>query len=375
MKTLLALVLAVSWEAMGSASAQIYPSRAITAVVPFPAGGPLDTIGRILAEPMRALLGQPVIIDNVGGASGRIGTGRVARATPDGYTLVPGTFSTHVVNGAVHALSYDVLKDFEPVALIANGPQLIVARKAMPANDLKEFIAWLKANPDKASQGTAGTGGTSHLAGVLFQKQTGTRFQFVPYRGSAMQDLVAGNIDLMIDQASNALPQVRSGSIKVYAVASKTRMAAAPDIPTAERPDCLGSIFRTGLRFGRPRARRKTSWPGSMQRPWRLWPTQQCGGDSAISGWRFSRASSRRRKCSRRSTRPRSRSGGRSSRRRASRRSDPAARVPQIPTPAPRPTLPECPFLAPFCRSRHCIITAVVGGRADMSQTSPNRRD
>jgi tripartite-type tricarboxylate transporter receptor subunit TctC len=189
----------------------------------------------------------------VGGASGRIGTGRVARATPDGYTLVAGTFSTHVVNGAVQALSYDVMKDFKPVGLTANGPQLIVARKAMPASDLKEFIAWLKANPDRASQGTAGTGGTSHLAGVLFQKQTGTRFQFVPYRGSAMQDLVAGNIDLMIDQASNALPQVRSGSIKVYAVASKTRMAAAPDIPTADEAGLPGFHISNWFAFWAPK--------------------------------------------------------------------------------------------------------------------------
>jgi tripartite-type tricarboxylate transporter receptor subunit TctC len=158
------------------------------------------------------------------------------------------------VNGAVNALGYDLLKDFEPVALIANGPQLIVARKAMPANDLKEFIAWLKANPDKASQGTAGTGGTSHLAGVLFQMQTGTRFQFVPYRGSAMQDLVAGNIDLMIDQASNALPQVRSGSIKVYAVASKTRMAAAPDIPTADEAGLPGFHISNWFAFWAPKA-------------------------------------------------------------------------------------------------------------------------
>ena len=261
-RTVLAsLIIAVALGIVAGATAQVYPSRPITIIVPYTAGGQGDTLTRILAEPMRASLGQPVIIDNVGGASGRIGTGRVARATPDGYTLVHGTFSTHVVNGAVHALGYDVLKDFEPVALIANGPQLIVARKAMPAKDLKEFIAWLKANPDKASQGTAGEGGTSHLAGVLFQKQTGTRFQFVPYRGSAMQDLVAGNIDLMIDQASNALPQVRSGSIKVYAVASKTRMAAAPDIPTADEAGLTGSIFRTGLRFGRPRPRRRMSSP------------------------------------------------------------------------------------------------------------------
>jgi tripartite-type tricarboxylate transporter receptor subunit TctC len=253
-RTVLALLtIAVGLGIVAVATAQVYPSRPITVIVPYTAGGQGDTLTRILAEPMQASLGQPVIIDNVGGASGRIGTGRVARAAPDGYTLVAGTFSTHVVNGAVHALGYDVLKDFQPVALMANGPQLIVARKAMPANDLKEFIAWLKANPDKASQGTAGAGGTSHLAGLLFQKQTGTRFQFVPYRGSAMQDLVAGNIDLMIDQASNALPQVRNNSIKVYAVAAKSRMAAAPDIPTADEAGLPGFHISNWFAFWAPK--------------------------------------------------------------------------------------------------------------------------
>jgi tripartite-type tricarboxylate transporter receptor subunit TctC len=253
-RTVLAsLTIAVGLGIVADATAQVYPSRPITIIVPYTAGGQGDTLTRILAEPMQASLGQPVIIDNVGGASGRIGTGRVARAAPDGYTLVAGTFSTHVVNGAVQALGYDVLKDFQPVALMANGPQLIVARKAMPANDLKELIAWLKTNPDKASQGTAGAGGTSHLAGLLFQKQTGTRFQFVPYRGSAMQDLVAGNIDLMIDQASNALPQVRNNSIKVYAVAAKTRMAAAPDIPTADEAGLPGFHISNWFAFWAPK--------------------------------------------------------------------------------------------------------------------------
>jgi tripartite-type tricarboxylate transporter receptor subunit TctC len=157
-------------------------------IVPYTAGGPGDILARILGERMRASLGQPIIVDNVTGAAGRIGTGRVARAGPDGYTLCACSLSTHVVNGAVyeHNINYDVLTDFEPLGLIASSPQIIVAKKAMPAKDLRGLIAWLKANPDKASQGTTGIGSTSHLAGVFFQKETGTRFQFVPYRGTAM---------------------------------------------------------------------------------------------------------------------------------------------------------------------------------------------
>jgi len=231
---------AAALASTGGAATSIYPSRPITIIVPYAAGGQGDILFRILAEHMRGSLGQPVLIDNVGGAASRIGTGRLARAAPDGYTLGQGSFGTHVVNGAIHTLNYDVVKDFEPISLIANGPQLIVARKTMPANNLKELIAWLKANPDKASQGTTGVGAVSHLAGVFFQRQTRTRFQFVPYRGTAMPDLVAGNIDLMIDQAANALPQVRSGSIKGYAVAATTRMAATPDLPTADEAGLPG---------------------------------------------------------------------------------------------------------------------------------------
>jgi tripartite-type tricarboxylate transporter receptor subunit TctC len=252
------LAIAASLEFAAGATAQVYPSHPITIVVPFPAGGPSDTLTRILAERMRSSLGQPVIIDNVGGASGRIGTSRIARAAPDGYTVGHGSFSTHVVNGAVYALNYDALKDFEPVALLADTPQLIVARKTMPANDLKELIAWLKANPDKASQGTSGVGGTSHLAGVFFQKQTGTRFQFVSYRGTAMPDLVAGHVDLMIDQAFNALPQVRSGNIKAYAVAAKTRLAEAPDIPTVDEAGLPGFHFSQWYAFFVPNGTAKT---------------------------------------------------------------------------------------------------------------------
>jgi tripartite-type tricarboxylate transporter receptor subunit TctC len=179
------------------AMAQAYPTRLITIVVPYAAGGPTDVIGRILAERMRAVLGQTVIVENVTGANGTIGVGRVARATPDGYTISIGHWSTHVVNGAIYQLPYDLLNDFEPISLIATNSYVIVAKNAVPANDLKGFIAWLKANPDKASEGTAGAGSPQHVGGVFFQQATGTRFQFVPYRGAApaMQDLLAGQID------------------------------------------------------------------------------------------------------------------------------------------------------------------------------------
>jgi tripartite-type tricarboxylate transporter receptor subunit TctC len=224
------------------ACAQLYPSRPITLVVPFAAGGPTDTIAWIMGERMRASLGQTMIIENVTGASGSIGVGRVARAVPDGYTVGIGHWSTHVVNGAIYQLPYDVLNDFEPISLVAANPQLAVVRKSFPANNLKELIDWLKANPDKASQGTAGAGSASHVSGVYFQKATGTRFQFVPYRGTgpAMQDLVAGQIDLMFDQAANSLPQVRNGSVKALAVTAASRLPSAPDIPTMDEAGMPG---------------------------------------------------------------------------------------------------------------------------------------
>jgi len=254
------LAIVATLEFAATATAQVYPSRPITIIVPFSAGGPGDTLTRILADRMRASLGQPVIIDNVGGAAGRIGTGRVARAAPDGYTLGQGSAGTHMANGALYTLNYDVLKDFQPVSLLAATPQLIVARKTMPASDLKELIAWLKVNPDKASQGTSGVGGYSHIAGVLFQKQTGTRFQFVFYRGGAqtMQDLMAGQIDLMIDQSSNALAQVRGGTIKVYAVAAKKRLAEAPDVPTVDEAGLPGFHFSHWYAFFAPKGTPKS---------------------------------------------------------------------------------------------------------------------
>lgn len=220
-----------------TASAQAYPTRPITMVVAFGAGGPSDVIGRILAEGMRASLGQPVVVENISGASGTIGVGHVARAEPDGYMFVLGNWATHVLNGPMFALSYDLVKDFEPVALISSDPLIIVARKTLPANNLKEFIAWLKANPDRATQGTTGAGGISTVGGLFFQKETGTHFRFVPYRiglAAAMQDLIAGRIDLMIDTAANSLPQVRAGTIKAFAITAKTRLPTAPEIPTVD---------------------------------------------------------------------------------------------------------------------------------------------
>jgi len=239
MRSLAAAVVAGS---IGSAAAQVYPSRPITMIVAFAAGGSGDTIARIVAERMRVSLGQPIIIENVAGASGSIGGGRVARAASDGYTLSFGNWTTHVLNGAVFALPYDLLNDFEPLSLLATESMLIVTNKAVPAKDLNELIAWLKANPDKVSAGTGGAGSVSHIVGVFFQKQTGTRFQFVPYRGlgPAMQDLVAGQIDMMVDVSANSLPQVRAGTIRAYAVTARRRLAEVPDIPTVDEAGLPG---------------------------------------------------------------------------------------------------------------------------------------
>jgi len=204
---------------------------------------------------MRVLLGQAIVIENVTGAAGAIGVGRVARAAPDGHTITFGFLGTHVLNGAIYALQYDVLTDFEPIALLASNPQLIVAKKAVPANNLKELIAWLKINPNKASQGTGGVGSPAHVGGALFQSITGTSFQFVPYRGAgpAMQDLVVGQIDLMFDQALNSLPHVRSGRIKAFAVTDKVRLASAPDIPTVDEAGAPGFYMSLWYGFWAPR--------------------------------------------------------------------------------------------------------------------------
>jgi tripartite-type tricarboxylate transporter receptor subunit TctC len=218
------------------AKAQTYPTRPITIVVPFAAGGGADAIARIIAERVRAHLGQTVIIENVTGAGGTIGVGRVARTAGDGYTLVMGSWSTFVANGAIYALPFNLLNDFEPVALVAIQPILIVAKKSVPANDLKGLIAWLKANPDKASAATTGVGSAQHVAAIYFQNKTDTRFAFVPYRGGApaIQDLVGGQIDLMFATAADSVEQINAGNIKSYAVMDNNRLPAVPSIPNVD---------------------------------------------------------------------------------------------------------------------------------------------
>ena len=242
-----AIAFAVLAVSLAGATAETYPSKPVTIVVPFAAGGPLDTRARFLAERMRPSLGQPVIIENVTGAGGSLGAGRVAHASPDGYTVGIGIWSTHVVNGAIYALQYDVLNDFEPVVLLTNNSQLIVGKKTLPPRDLKELIAWLKANPEQALAGTAGVGSPQHIFGLQFQNATDTRFGFVHYRGGiqATQDLVAGQIDLVVGDLTTSLPQVRAGNIKAYAFTGSSRMAIAPDIPTADEAGLAG--FHTSV--------------------------------------------------------------------------------------------------------------------------------
>jgi len=226
--------------AVEAASASDYPSRPVSLIVPYAAGLGADTVARIITERMAASLGQPVIVENAPGASGSIGVGRTARAAPDGYTFVEGNWSTHVANGAIYALHYDVQSDFTPIALIANTPLLIAGRKGIPASSLKELIAWLKANPGKATQWTNGPGSIMHMTGLLFQRETNTDFQFVPYRGAAIPDMLAGRIDLSMSLPPDLLPQLRSGNIRAYAVTSKNRLEAAPDVPTVDEAGVPG---------------------------------------------------------------------------------------------------------------------------------------
>jgi tripartite-type tricarboxylate transporter receptor subunit TctC len=255
-----ALVLMCVWLATtGAALAQPYPSRPITMIVPFGAGGPTDALARILAQRMSLALGQQVVIENVTGGSGTIAIGRAARAAPDGYTLVIGNWASHVVNSAIYKTAFDYLNDFEPVARLSGNPYIIVGRNSLPPT-LPELIAWLKANPDKATEGTGGAGSGQHVGGVYFQKVTGTRFQFVPYRAGSsdvMRDVVAGHIDLSIDQAISALPYIRQGQLRAYAVADNKRLAAAPDIPTVDEAGAPGvyviAWFGTWMPKGTPK--------------------------------------------------------------------------------------------------------------------------
>jgi len=234
------LGLTASASTRAETATDAFPSRAITFIEPFAAGGPSDAVARVVTQAMARALGQSIVIENVTGAAGTIAAARLARATPDGYTIGMATWSTQVVSPVVYHPSYNVFKDFSPVALLTETPLVIVAKKGVPADDLRGLIAWLKANPNSAFQGIAG--GTDQVIAYMFQKRTGTAFQTVPYRGLAlaMQDLVAGRIDLMFDQPSDALPQVRSGNIKVFAVTAQRRLTVAPDIPTVDEAGVSG---------------------------------------------------------------------------------------------------------------------------------------
>jgi tripartite-type tricarboxylate transporter receptor subunit TctC len=229
----------------GSAGAQSYPVRPVMMIVPLGTGGSTDTIARIVADGMRATLGQPVVVENVTGAGGSIGVGRVARSAPDGYTIGIGQWGTNMANGAIYPLQYDLIQDFEPVALIATQPFMIVARKTMPANNLLELIAWLRANAGKASEGNSGVGSPSHVAGILFQNTIGAKWTMVPYRsaGLSIQDLVAGQIDVMLDTPAVSGSLVNAGSIKGYAVTAKNRVAAVPSLPTTDEAGLPGFYF------------------------------------------------------------------------------------------------------------------------------------
>jgi tripartite-type tricarboxylate transporter receptor subunit TctC len=232
------------------AAAEDYPSRPVTMVVPFAAGGGTDIFARLLAEGMRGPLGQTVIIENVAGAGGSIGVARVVHAPADGYTLSIGTLTTHVLAGALYPLQFDILHDLAPIAELGYEPLLIAVRKSLPVNNLKELIAWLKANPDKATAGIPGHGSTGNLAGISFQKTTGTSFQFVPYRGDgpAVQDLVAGQIDMMIEPSSNFVAQVQAGGVKALAVTAPNRHPGMPNVPTVDEAGLPG--FHVTIWFG-----------------------------------------------------------------------------------------------------------------------------
>ncbi|MEH2542602.1 MULTISPECIES: tripartite tricarboxylate transporter substrate binding protein BugD [unclassified Bradyrhizobium] len=226
----------------GVAAAQNFPSRPLTIIVPFSAGGPSDAMARILAERMKVTLGEQVLVENVTGAAGSVGVGRAVRSPPDGYTISFGHLGTHVANGAIYKLGYDLVTDLEPVALLPSNPMIIVSKKAVPATSLKEFVAWLKAQPTPATAGTAGAGSGSHIAGVYFENVTGIKLQYVPYRGTgpAMNDLVAGQIDMIVDQTSNSIGQVRAGNIRAYAITDSKRVESASDIPTVDEAGLPG---------------------------------------------------------------------------------------------------------------------------------------
>jgi len=244
-KSVLAAAIAAGLVIAAPAAAEDYPSRPIMMIVPLAPGGSTDVLGRIMAQAMSVRLGQPVVVENVAGAAGTIGVTRAERSAPDGYTVQWGMWGTNMANGAIYDLGFDLLNDLEPVALVATQPFLIDARKTMPANDLKELVAWLRANPGKATMGTSGVGSPSHVAGVLMEQVVGAKWQMVPYRsaGLATNDLLAGVTDLELDTPAVSLPHVQSGALKAYAVTAKERIAVAPDIPTTDEAGLPGFYF------------------------------------------------------------------------------------------------------------------------------------
>jgi tripartite-type tricarboxylate transporter receptor subunit TctC len=233
---------AATLAGIAAARAEVYPSRPITLIVPFAAGGPTDTLARIVSEKMSASLGQPIVIENITGAGATIGVGRAAEAQPDGYTLMLGNWSSIVGAPALYPVRFNVQTDFEPVSLVSFAPLMIVGKNSLPATNAKELIDWLKANPNKASAATVGAGTAAHVCGLYFQSKTGTQFQYVPYRGGApaLQDVIGGQIDLMCIEASQALPYLRNGMIKAFAVMTTTRWSAAPDVPTVDEIGVAG---------------------------------------------------------------------------------------------------------------------------------------
>ena len=237
------------------AQAQTYPSRPITMVVALPAGGAVDALARVMAEHMRTTLGQPLIVENMGGAGGTLSIARVVRADPDGYTIGMGTLGQYVIAGAIYPISFDMLADLKPIALLPNVPYWLIGRKGLPPNSLQELVAYLKANPDKLSATSVGTASIARFCGMGFQQKTDTRFQFVPYRGGApaLQDVVAGQIDLSCDLAANSLSQLKSGNVKAYAVMSKTRWSAAPEVPTTDEAGLPGLYYSTWHGFWAPK--------------------------------------------------------------------------------------------------------------------------
>jgi len=241
-RLLVAAAFAAALQGIGLAAAQDYPTRPVTIIVPFPAGGPTDTLARILSERMRVSLGQPVIIENVTGAGASIGVTHGAQAAPDGYTLSIGNWTSHVGAGAMYRLPFDLLTDLQPVSLLTSAPLMIIGKNSLPASNGTELIAWLKANPDKATAATVGSGSAAHVCGIYFQDKIGTRLQFVPYRGGApaMQDLVAGQIDLFCAEASQTLSYLRAGKVKAFAVMAPTRWAGAPDVQTMDEAGAPG---------------------------------------------------------------------------------------------------------------------------------------